>query len=221
MNEFYLITLENMNILDDKSTILDHKTKTLIPYELEEEDVRIFVGDQKKAYYVATWQEQKDEAIKVSFNAGAFLAGIFWLAYRRMNGLTLKMTYLLTLIVLIQRSFELSALFSIGGGIAMFVYLGLFGNWHYFRYLEKMTQAIKEKQMDRDFEIQALEKKGNSKALNIPVLFFFVLFLAVLVLGISTFLLRFPIEFRAVILVFMLLGVELTSRTYDFMGEKE
>ncbi len=116
-----------MAILDDQAYLILEK----------EEDICLFLGNTDERYYSTIWKRQQKQSLKISFNGAAFLCGPLWLVYRKMIFLALGFTYTFAFALFLQPCFNFDPIILLFGVILFFIYLGLFGNWHYYIYVQK------------------------------------------------------------------------------------
>ncbi len=131
---------------------------------------------KSKPYYIDIWTKFKTEN-RFTFNAFAFLFGIFWLMYRKM--------YLEAIVVLIAiiavgifenlilpdditQSTEKAINFVVTIAIATVV--GFLGNYLYMRKADKIVQDAKIKYPDNEEQKELLTKKGGVNFLFLAVI---------------------------------------------------
>jgi hypothetical protein len=186
------------DVLDDKVGINANS--------LGQDNFELSLGEQNKAYYLGAWESLKNQRIKISFNGSAFLFGAFWLTYRKMYFSAFALTYVLASIVFIQLTFNFSLFHCLALDVLPFLYLGLFGNWHYYKYIEKTNSRILQKEMDRDFEIIKIIKEGGVNTQGILALIGYWIFLGILIVGFSTFFVKFSFGAKISLMGFILLN---------------
>ena len=117
-----------------------------------DDDVEALIGAEKRDFYINRFAEMKQKNKKTTWNWCAFLFGPAWMIYRKMyiyGGL-----YWLISVLLLDKLGYLDLVAS--------VLLGLFGNWLYMIYLEKLSVDAKSLQEPQKSEF--IKKNGGTSA---------------------------------------------------------
>lgn len=141
---------------------------------IDESRVANFVGNNQP-YYVTKWKMMKGSGSKVSWNWSSFLMNTYWLMYRKL--------YVVAVIKFVV-DIVLSMLGTLGmvASLALWVCMGLFGNYLYFQNMEK---CFREADMLNEGERAVyLSKKGGTTI--VPVVILLVLYVVtILLIGIG------------------------------------
>ena len=147
--------------------------------EFDEDIIKAFV--QKNAdYYLVKWKLMAETYSKTSWNWPAFLFGAFWLSYRKM--------YLYTFLFIATGIFTLIPFIGFILALALWIGLGLFGNYIYGQYVYKRLKELSLMAKNEDeLKILVLQKGGVSViAVIILTVLFLLLELIVIVLVVSS-----------------------------------
>jgi hypothetical protein len=133
--------------------------------------MRAFVG-KNADYYINKWQNAKDPAKRSGWNWAGFLAGIFWLGYRKMYKILLAVLGLFLLIDFIQyfTSFDIYA--QVGLGVSGV--LGIIGNSVYYNHMNRRIKEL-SKNCGNDDELKELARAVGGatwKGVGITLLLF-------------------------------------------------
>jgi hypothetical protein len=122
--------------------------------EFDEDIIVAFV--QKNAdYYLTKWKLMAGLNKKISWNWPAFLFGGFWLLYRKM--------YLYFFILLLVGSLSAIPVIGMFISLAIFIGLGLFGNYLYGKFTyEKLTKLKITANGDKETLRQLAFQKGGT-----------------------------------------------------------
>src|SRR5699024_9104138 len=131
-----------------------------------DEDLLTFV-DTNQEYYQRKWERQGDGKQKgISFNIAAFFLTFFWLGFRRMflyafiiSLIFLGLDYISYFVLDTALSTEINRYI----GIALSVFLGLYGNQLYKKHAEKKIQKIEDIHGDSPLKEQVLQEKGGRR----------------------------------------------------------
>ena len=137
---------------------------------IEEGRVAAFVGNNQP-YYVTKWKMMKGTGSKVSWNWCGFLLSTYWLMYRKL--------YVVAAIKFVA-DIILSMLGTLGTvvSLALWVCMGLFGNYLYFQHMEK---CLREADLLNEGERAVyLPKKGGTTI--VPVVILLVLYVGLILL---------------------------------------
>lgn len=139
----------------------DVKSEVLIDMTADRE-LELFVGEKKRNYYVPIFQKFADPANKqyTSWNVAAFFLTFFWLSYRKMYVLAIGMSagfFIITEILPDKLTTPL--------GIAVGVFLGLYGNKFYYDHSQKEINKIKSKTTDLNIQQKIMADKGRTSIL--------------------------------------------------------
>ncbi|MEE0265825.1 MAG: RING finger protein [Acutalibacteraceae bacterium] len=126
---------------------------------------------EKKEYYVAKFQELKNQNKKTSWNWAAFLVAPYWFIYRKMYAYG----YGVLLIACILSFIPSISFLTLVGYIAF----GLFADYIYMNELEKKLQQAKS--MAEPMKSQYMQEKGgtNTLATAITIIVYFVFLLII------------------------------------------
>lgn len=156
---------ENTRYCSERGTTLTAATG-----EVDESRVASFVGNNQP-YYVTKWKMMKGSGSKVSWNWSSFLLNTYWLMYRKL--------YVVAVIKFVV-DIILTMLGTVGAiaSLALWVCMGLFGNYIYFQHMEK---CLREADMLNEGERAVyLSKKGGTTI--VPVIILLVLYIAMILL---------------------------------------
>jgi|SRR5699024_346586 len=196
---------ENPNAIQNHQEAATINAETLSTDELKmnselDEDLLTFV-DKNQDYYQRKWEQGNGKEKEISFNIAAFFLTFLWLGFRRMY----LYVFIICLIFLgldyifyiVLDGITLSTDIDYYIGIALSVFLGLYGNHLYKKHSEKKVQKIKDIHGDSPVKEQVLQEKGGRRwygpifALLIFLLVYFVP--AVLILD-QHFTKEYPVE---------------------------
>lgn len=129
---------------------------------ISEEYLRAFFGSNAD-YYLDKWQ-QREAGQRLTFNGSAFLAGIFWFAYRRMYRVLA-----LILVFLFAEAFVEELLFpgdnpsrQVLMMVAYSFFYSVFGNWLYLRYADRKIGQILRTNEAEEVRLVRLRKSGGT-----------------------------------------------------------
>lgn len=150
------------------------KSEILIDMSADKE-LELFVGEKKQNYYAPKFQKFAEPANKqyTSWNVAAFFLTFFWLAYRKMYVLAIGMSAGFFIITEILPDNLATPL-----GIAVGVFLGLYGNKLYYDHSQKEINRIKSNTADVNLQHKIIAGKGGT-SISFAILF------AILYLGIA------------------------------------
>ena len=120
------------------------------------------IGAEKQSYYVPKFLELKQQNKQISWNWCAFLFGGAWMCYRKMYVFGLAYMVVSMLASLLG---DLGSLLTIG----MWVCSGLFGNWLYMLYMEKVIEKINQNPATRETELAKRRGASWLTGIGIPV----------------------------------------------------
>ncbi|CEG28695.1 DUF2628 domain-containing protein [Bacillus sp. B-jedd] len=127
-------------------------------------EVRTFVG-KKADYYLRKWNNPKNKGSNMGWNWAAFLAGMFWLGYRKMYKLVLIILGAFVVFDIISYIINNPAMDKINNtlGLVVAAILGISGNYHYYLHAQKNIEDVKN-QFPNNLQEQeaALRKRGGS-----------------------------------------------------------
>ena len=125
---------------------------TQTAYNFIDDDVVSLIGKDKEAYYIARYAEMKQSGKKTSWNWCAFLFGPAWFIYRKMY------LYGAAFWLLDVAFAELLG----KGDLVLAIAGGLFGNYIYMIYQEKL--ALQAKNLHGPAKEEFLQKNGGTSS---------------------------------------------------------
>ena len=117
-----------------------------------DDDVEALIGVEKRIFYINRFAEMKQKNKKATWNWCAFLFGPAWMIYRKMYVYGAAL-WLLEIVL-----GELPAVLD----LTLSVLLGVFGNYIYMMYLEKLSAEAKALQEPNKSEF--IKKNGGTSA---------------------------------------------------------
>ncbi len=129
--------------------------------EFSEDVIRAFV--QKNAdYYITKWKLMAATDSKVSWNWPAFLFGGFWMLYRKMY---------LYFFILLFVSFIVGIIpfLSLILGLALWIGLGVFGNYLYAKFTYEKLMKLKLIHKDEESLKLAASQAGGTSVLAVAI----------------------------------------------------
>ncbi|MBE6887329.1 MAG: DUF2628 domain-containing protein [Ruminococcaceae bacterium] len=111
---------------------------------------------KNKEYYIPVFHKLKSEGKYVSWNWPAFLAGPFWMVYRKLY-LWAAGFMLVSLLLMIE-----------GAGILLHVLAGLFGNYIYMKQIDDLT--AQSKILSSNEQAEFVRKKGGVNTVAVIVI---------------------------------------------------
>lgn len=122
-------------------------------------EIRNFVG-KNADYYLGKWNSAKDPDKRAGWNWSAFLAGIFWLGYRKQYATVGLVIGLFIVIDIIQLVTNVDMNKGVGASLAGI--LGICGNSWYHKDMNKKITKIKMKYTDPDIQKAEIIKVGGT-----------------------------------------------------------
>lgn len=138
--------------------------------EINESLVANFVGNNQP-YYVTKWKMMKKSGSKVSWNWSSFLLNTYWLMYRKLYVVAV-IKFVVDLILGQLGTFGTVA------SLALWVCMGLFGNYLYFQNMEKCLREAEA--LNEGERAIYLSKKGGTTI--VPVVIMLVLYVALILI---------------------------------------
>lgn len=130
----------------------------------DNQEVRAFVG-KKADYYLGKWNNPKNKGSNMGWNWAAFLAGMFWLGYRKMYKIVLIILGAFVAFDIVSYIINNPAMDKMNNtiGIVVAAVLGISGNYYYFKHTQKNIEDVKQ-QFPNNLQEQeaALRKRGGS-----------------------------------------------------------
>lgn len=139
---------------------------------IDDSRVANFVGNNQP-YYVTKWKMMQKSGSKVSWNWSSFLMNTYWLMYRKLYAVA-AIKFVVDLI--------LAELGTLGGviSLALWVCMGLFGNYLYFQHMEKCFREADA--LNEGERAIYLSKKGGTTI--VPVVVMLILYVVlILIIG--------------------------------------
>ncbi len=144
--------------------------------EFDEDIIKAFV-QKNSDYYLVKWKLMAETYSKTSWNWPAFLFGAFWLSYRKM--------YLYTFLLILIGIFTLIPFIGFMLALALWIGLGLFGNYIYGQYVYKRLKELSLMAKNEDeLKMLALQKGGVS-VVAVIILIVLLLLLELIAIGLA------------------------------------
>lgn len=156
------------------------KKKTTHINQLEEEtleEVMEFVGKNKEVYK-KKWSKFKQDkkGIQYSWNWAALVFGVYWFAYRKMNGYAYFILGIWVLVDLVLIITTKQASSNTSSFLGMFIIIALLSNQSYLDFVIKKVKKLKKQYPNKDERLEMIKKRGGISWINV-----FVFLLAMIV----------------------------------------
>ncbi|MCR2823634.1 DUF2628 domain-containing protein [Lederbergia panacisoli] len=110
--------------------------------ETDKKELKYYVGEKSDLYF-RRWETELGEVSKTSWNFSAFFLTVFWAAYRKMYGLAIGILIAFFIIDIIASSTGMNDVLYVlivWGTVGLF--LGLFGNYLYYKHAKKKIRKL-------------------------------------------------------------------------------
>ena len=142
-------------------------------FVMTNEEMQNIIGEENTMYYMLSFDYYRENprSLRPRFNSGAFLGGIFWLAYRKMY----LMAVIMMIISIALNSFlKLILPYDIGVGI-VYLFLSMYGERIYYEHSKIKCLKVKSKLREGEDFYEKLKKHGGTNKL--------IVFLVVMLVG--------------------------------------